>query len=311
MAYTYGGGCIIGVEVPNAVTIYASDAGLSGKTIQQAQADKVAAGGDATAWPIDDGALTPYYDGTGTSANATSYAAWTSRNLSAIQGYAEGVLVKLKPIDGTCFAGQVAPTWELYGAGGGGSTFSPRSFSVLSVQSVGGEYDEEAYLAPIKTLFCGFPSGQTVPNIAAQCAIDNNYLQTVDKKGALWAEAVQVRLVEPPNNLELASFRYQNNGPTVTQTKTLDGALRSFATGGNAIEIAATFRWSDDGTTAQALNAILKIAVQNNRPLVLWIPQGIYYDGPFLELVVPRTRPLITMPAPGVYELTIEGDCQP
>lgn len=116
---------------------------------------------------------------------------------------------------------------------------------------------------------------------------------------------------ELPYNQELVTYRRVPSSPAVTEIKTLDGALRKVITGPAAVTITATFKWSDDGTIAKNIEAILAEAKKQAKPLILYVPSNIYYQGAAIDLVYPSSDPTITMPAPGVYELTIEGTCQP
>lgn len=116
---------------------------------------------------------------------------------------------------------------------------------------------------------------------------------------------------ELPYNQELVSYRRAPTAPAVTEVKTLDGALRKITTGPASVMITATFKWSDDGTIAKNIGAILAEAKKQAKPLILYVPSNIYYQAAAIDLVYPTNEPTPIMPAPGVYELTIEGTCQP
>ena len=146
-------------------------------------------------------------------------------------------------------------------------------------------------------------------------ATNNNYLQfTSSVSGSApvrCSEVASAKIVELPYNQELVSYKRMRTAPSAVEVKTLDGVIRRAQTGKASMSVIATFKWSDNGTIAQKLDQILELSQVNLFPLILYIPAGIYYNGPFLDLVIPRNNPAVTMPAPGVYELTIEGDCQP
>lgn len=125
------------------------------------------------------------------------------------------------------------------------------------------------------------------------------------------SEAVGAYIIELPYKQELVTYRRTVTSPAKVEIKTLDGSIRQATTGQSATNINATFKWSDDGTIAKQINQILVESKNNSKPLIVYIPAGIYYNGPYLDLVIPRNDPAVIMPAPGTYELTIEGDCQP
>lgn len=125
------------------------------------------------------------------------------------------------------------------------------------------------------------------------------------------AEISMAKIQEMPYNQELTSYRRTRTAPTATEIKTMDGAIRRYVTGNASTSISATFRWSDNGGIARNLSEILEQAKTNAWPLLVYVPAGIYYDGPFLDLVMPTNDPTPIMPTPGNYELTIEGPCQP
>lgn len=125
------------------------------------------------------------------------------------------------------------------------------------------------------------------------------------------AEISMAKIVEVPYNQELVSYRRTPSAPSSIEIKTMDGAVRRYVTGPASTTIAATWRWSDDGTIATQLGDILSLSKSYCYPLIVFAPAGIYYTGAALDLVIPANEPTVTMPAPGVYELTIEGTCQP
>lgn len=124
-------------------------------------------------------------------------------------------------------------------------------------------------------------------------------------------EIASAKIVEVPYNQELTSYERRRTAPSMIEVTTLDGAKRQARTGNASTSIRATFKWSDDGTIAATVDGILELARINLYPLIVYIPAGIYYNGPWLDLVIPSNEPTVIMPAPGVYELTIEGKCQP
>lgn len=139
-----------------------------------------------------------------------------------------------------------------------------------------------------------------------------------DGKFAAWAanggrfgELIGASLVELPQNQELTSFSREISNPTMQTIRTLDGSKRSILTGPPSVKMSATWRWSDDGTTAARVQTAIQNAATYGTPLVVYIPGGIWYQGPFLDYVWPDNIPAVTMPAPGVYEITISGECQP
>lgn len=124
-------------------------------------------------------------------------------------------------------------------------------------------------------------------------------------------EALAVWAQELPNTQELVSYSRRRTDPSMVEVKTLDGAIRRYITGPSSTSMSATWKWSDDGSIAKNLDQIIEQARQNAAPLLVVIPRKTYYNGPFIDLVYPTNEPHPTMPAPGVYELTIEGTCQP
>lgn len=125
-------------------------------------------------------------------------------------------------------------------------------------------------------------------------------------------ECAPLLLVEFPNNMELVSYNRVRTAPTTVDYKTLDGAIRRYITGPATTSVSATWRWSDDGSVAKKLDEqILTTAKELASPLVLYVPAGIYFNGPFIDLVIPTNDPHPVMVAPGTYELTLEGSCQP
>lgn len=128
------------------------------------------------------------------------------------------------------------------------------------------------------------------------------------------SECAPVAGYELPNQEELVSFRRETTAPAAIEIKTLDGTIRKVSTGQPATTISARWQWSDDGTIKSFLAGILRYAAMQNYPLIIYLPGANWQQsGASIDLVWPSSGdyPVITSPAPGVYELTIEGDCQP
>ena len=292
----YNGGCIIGVELrgtQNRSLIYLTgrDSSVVGVTGNSIIAET---GTIAARWPISDGAFTPMQDATDTSSYGTPYAAaLASDGLTGSSGWGlladMGEKVAAYPMRTYCKAQSTAST-----------------FSVVVPDEVTATTIYDATPAQ-RTRTLAFNFGNNAGAVALQYSSPNSSYW----RGAYWGEVSGCLVTELPNGPEIATYNRVRTAPSTVDYKTLDGAIRRYVTGPATTSISATFRWSDNGAVAAALDQYLTLAADNALPLVVYVPSGIYYNGPFLDLVVPTNNPHPTMPAPGVYELTIEGTCQP
>lgn len=284
--------CIIGVELLDqsvrSLAYYADQQSIFGRT----PASIVSAGATiAEQWPAYDGAYTPYQNATRSVTPAGPNYAGIITGGPALSAFNSGFLLYQRTYNGT------TTTPGLYTAASTSTAFSAQN---LHAYTVGDAITFKALLYDLPSVAYSALLGIEIPTAS-----------TTATPGAYWGEAAWVRMQELPNNMELASFERRNDGPSLQRIKTLDGSIRQYSTGANAWHIRATFRWSDTGTVAAELMAIVAYAIGRAQPIVLYIPQGIYYSGPYLDLVILDSQPVVTMPAPGVYELTIEGACQP
>lgn len=304
----YKGGCLIGVEVPLitnktlSVDLYAAPGVVDDYTRSQLYAYYTSDYNDPP-WQIMDGGNTPGYIGTRLDNSAIGFAAAKIPVMYGSFPYEQGLYVHISPPTGNAWTLSYPRT---YMAASGG-TITEISVTALYKQMVN-QIDWDYTTQPFRALFCDYQINN-YPDFYASFTHSNN--STIHTLGGIWGEACPIRFIETPNNVELISFRYQQKDDNSQTAKTLDGVQRVVTTGQPAADISATFRWSDDGTTARNLQELLYIASALCRPFLLWIPKGIYYAGPLLELLIPSSPPTITMPAPGVYEITIEGRCQP
>lgn len=285
----YNGGCLIGVEYIGA-NVYAAQPPNPTDYASAASASLT-----FPSWPAYDGSFTPSTLATWTTALPTNTQWWAA---TAANSNANAI-----------FASTVAPRSQEFV-----TFYSTVSGSFSQIANEGLSVDGIA-----------ISNGVAVKNSATDCralAYNHNgtaamvayssypYITTT-KHACYCGELAQAQIVEIPNNQELVSYKRAQVAPTATEVKTMDGAIRRYVTGSASYTLSATWRWSDNGTTAATLSGIFRDAMANAYPLIVYIPAGIYYDGAHLDLVVPTNDPAVTMPAPGVYELTIEGSCQP
>lgn len=293
----YSGGCLIGTKAAEDGRVYSvkfssRSASISGVTPSDLDAESTTL--DA-GWQTYDGAWTPAQNGERTQTSnyqrAAVYASAPSLSVIPSWGLLFGYETKL--------SAQVYNLHNFFSAASASSGFATASTAQgLAVQPL-------RLQSSTRRLDVDFPTG------AAYVAEEMMRTFTGTVCGALWEEAYVTFLQELPYNQELTTYRRTRTAPTATEIKTMDGAIRRYVTGAASTSISGTWRWSDDGTIAKSLGEILRIAAETLQPLVIYVPAGIFFDGPFLDLVIPTADPTITMPAPGVYELTIEGTCQP
>lgn len=196
-----------------------------------------------------------------------------------------------------------ADAYTVYTALTAGSSFAAATGYTVLRQSVS-SFGQGGVGAGERVLITDLPMGFT--------GIETDgLLSTWNGNGGLFGELVGVSISELPNNQDLVSYRREIRNPSQKTITTLDGSKRIFVTGGAGVDISATWRWSDDGTLAKEISTTILRATSYGTPYFVYIPAGIWYGGPYLDLVVPTSTPTITMPAPGVYELTLQGECQP
>lgn len=249
-----------------------------------------AASANSNPWQAKDGAWQPAIDLAYGTSTATGRHAWAAMQATGANGFLAG---RLK-------SSSTPETITYYRAASYSDSFA--SFTPANIFAYSSAVGERAGWLAID------PDIGTTYNYLlldaysslAYARYDSNYLEATPTKCQIM-----------PNNQELVSYKRAQTAPTATEVKTMDGAIRRYITSPAGYNVSATWRWSDNGTTAANLAAILKEAMANAYPLIVYIPAGIYYDGAHLDLVVPTSDPAVTMPAPGVYELTIEGSCQP
>ena len=308
----YSGGCIIGVEVPLianktlSVTAYAVDGALSLYTKNEAYAF-AKTDYNSPPWQLMDGSLTPKKALTSSGAPNYGMGAMCVPVIAANDlPYRQGLFVVASPPEGKqWYSGSWAAAPRCFGAAASGDvTIRDVTVTSLYAQMVN-QIDWNPLENPVKALLCDYEDQSSwMTDFYVGFGVANGM-------GCQWGEACPVRYIETPNNAELTSLRYQLRDEKKQTLVTLDGVHRVTSTGTVGAEIAATFKWSDDGTTANRLQQLFYIAQMLCRPLVIWLPAGIYYSGSLLELVYTSAPPVITMPAPALYEVTIEGVCQP
>lgn len=287
----YNGGCLIGVEQmgsPNPINFWATNSSLANNTPTTILAN---AGIIAPTWQTNDGAWQPEQPAYVSQASNWN---WAGIIASCQTGAGQALLVTYRapPIE-------LAPTsWSYYSYPDTSTAPTAITPTVINLStSTTGRFRRLVLDMP-------FAYGQYF-------AMEGRAAAPTTYRGARWGEVSWANLQEIPNNQELVSYKRALTAPTAVEVKTMEGAIRRYITGPAGYNISATWRWSDNGTVAANLTDILTTATNNARPLVVYIPAGIYYDGAHLDLVVPTNDPAVTMPAPGVYELTIEGTCQP
>lgn len=293
----YKGGCILGVKGAAENADYTLKFSSRNTSINGVSPNTL--NGESTtldaAWQATDGAWTPAQNGERSQASAaqyaTVYAKAPSLSLATSWGLLFGYETKLS-----------AQSYNLhtyhYSTGASSGFQSASGAQGLSVRPL-------MLTSSTRRLDVDFPPGAAY--VAEQ--MQRSFSGTVC--GALWQEAYIAFLQELPYNQELTTYRRTRTAPTSTEIKTMDGAIRRYVTGPASTSVNATWRWSDDGTIASAVSEILRIAAETLQPLIVYVPAGIYFDGPFLDLVMPTNDPAVIMPAPGTYEITIEGTCQP
>lgn len=241
-------------------------------------------------WQIQDGSNTPALYQTYGSSTAVGKHAWGAVNVTTPTGV-NGIYVS-RLYDST------APTARWYGA---------QYYNSAWTQSGTAKWIDWAASDQKRYLCIDSAIGTTYMYYMLDTYHSTEYARYDYGYGELDA----ARLVELPTTQELVSYRRTQTAPTQIEVKTMDGARRRYVTGVASTSIAATWRWSDDGTIAATLDLILSAAQSTADPLIVYTPAGIYHTGASMDLVVPDNSPAVTMPAPGVYELTIEGTCQP
>lgn len=289
---SYGGGCLIGVEYV-AQNVYAG---------QSPNPDNFSAASSASltfaSWPAYDGAFTPKILASWRTSLPTTTEWWavTSGNNKANALFAATVVPGAE--EQVVFYKTVSGSFARFG----GVSSSPLRGVFISR---GEGVTINAGTADCRTIMFDHDGSHAMISYASQPYV------TARVHNCYCSELAQAQIVEMPNNQQLINYKRTQTAPTSIDIKTMDGAIRRYATGGASTDITATWRWSDDGELARKLTDILKDAVKNVYPLIIYIPQGLYYDESHLDLVVPNSPPAIIMPAPGVYELTIDGSCQP
>lgn len=238
-----------------------------------------------------------------TPGGATSYMQMITDMTQLIHGDQYGLLFSYH-VPSSPQMPNVAPSnYRIYTSPNASTAFSEiTTATILNQPKV--SYEFNGIATGHHVLVTGLPSGIT--------AIEaDGLLSTWKGNGGLWGEFVSVSLQEFPNNQELVSFRREIKNPSQQIIRTLDGSQRVFKTGPCSVEMSATWRWSDNGAFAATLNAQIDNAARYGCPFFVYIPAGIWFTGPFLDIVIPSVAPTITMPAPGVYEFTLTGECQP
>lgn len=287
MSYNYNGGPIIGTTLPNmnnVLGIFAPPTSFSVAGTRN--------GAQTNPWASKDGATSPAVDLSYGSSTTLGRNAWATTTIG--KGNSFFVARHIGTQSGSV-------SWQL--AQSIGDSYA--AYNPEIVQDVGNTVGQKRSLLAVDS---NWGTGINQYNYP----IFNEYKSTeYARYDSNFLEAVTA-LCEPlENHQELASYRRTPTAPSITEIKTLDGAIRQVKTGVASTSINATFRWSDDGSHAAAIDNILALSRDNVTPLIVFVPGGIYYNGPFLDLVIPRNDPVVIMPAPGTYELTIEGDCQP
>ena len=291
----YNGGCIVGVKAFEDAYVKLSNRSGSISGVTPTTLNGESSTTQSAAWQCMDGAWTPAQNVERQQPSGTMYAII----------YANAPSLSILPSWGLLFGYTTKQTAQSYNlhqyftAASSSSGFaSYNGVSVLNVQPLKLQSDR-------RRLLLDWPSGTGY--VAEQMRRSYNGTDA----GACFTEAYGAYIQELPYGQELVSYRRTRTAPTATEIKTMDGAIRRYVTGSASTSVSATWRWSDDGTIATKLTEILRCAMETLQPLIVYVPAGIYYDGPFLDLVMPTSDPTITMPAPGVYELSLEGTCQP
>ena len=285
----YNGGCIIGVELVSYIQprYIARDGQIIGQTPNALNSESTTTTAN---WTGQDGAFTPSQDASASAPYGTPYASAFAYVTAASGTFA--LLAEHTP------PGTQSP----YNV----TTFAKSSGASYSFAKVAADYvaADAMFSNHRRHLAFNFGAAQYV-GVQYSSVVSSTY------RGAEWGEVAGADVVEIPNNQDLVSYKRQRTAPTYQEVKTLDGVKRRVITGPASTTFAATWQWSDNGQTAATLDKILAKAAETIAPLVVYIPAGIYYNGPFLDLVIPTNEPAVIMPAPGVYSLTIEGTCQP
>lgn len=290
----YNGGCLIGTKArENSAPKYTSrNTSISGVTVSTLNSETTTATPD---WTAGDGAWTPGQNCERSHSSGLQYTGCYMTMPNVLQLKSNwGILCGYE----TQLTANAYNVNYFYTAPSGGSFAATTAPTKLDVKPILGSSTSHIIALDYPT---------SAVSVALQMA--RSYAGTVS--GCIWTECYGAYLQELPYNQELVSYRRIRTAPSSTTIKTLDGAIRKVATGLAATSVSTTFKWSDDGTIAEAVSDILRAAADNLTPLILYVPQAVYYGGACLDLIHPSSDPTITMPAPGVYELTIEGTCQP
>lgn len=293
----YNGGCLIGVKAAEDGRVFnvnfcSRSATISGVTPTTLNSETTTV---SASWQPNDGSWVPYQNCERTQ----------SSNPQRAAVYATAPSLSVIPSWGLLFGYETKLTAQAYNLHSYFTAASSSSGFVAANNAQGLSVRPLKLQSSTRRLVVDFPTG--VAYVAEEMARSYNGSYC----GACWQEAYVSFLQELPYNQELVTYRRTRTAPTSMDIKTLDGAIRRAVTGVASTSISGTWRWSDDGTIAKSVGEILRIAMETLMPLVVYVPAGIYYEGPFLDLVIPSSEPTITMPAPGVYELIIEGTCQP
>lgn len=298
----YGGGCIIGAQIITTDKRYQNGWELLPTT----EADAATYDRLEPTWPQYDGAWTP--KDSGTAAYSSGPAGWWATLANDVAGSRHAFLVATPyTAQGGVNPSQMGIAWAQAGSYGSGSGRKYLYFRKSGSTSIGTSIRVDPDVGYSRWII--FDELST--NATSFC------LDVIDRTPAASEHLIRVSeftllsYAEMTENQELVSYRRTRTAPSAVEIKTMDGAVRKYVTGSASTAISATWRWSDNGAIASKLDNILRYAQDSGSPLVVYVPSGIYYNGPFLDIVRATNEPTVTMPAPGIYELTIEGTCQP